>query len=150
MKLDSNHTSAMVSLLPNNGWWSKLEIPHLTLVFAGKIDQLQASQFNNMAKDAASIAMMQPRFSVKVIGTDVFGSNGDEEVDVFTLQKTPELMAMRRFLEKYNKSDYVEFKPHVTIGPAGGGIPQIPDIIIFDRINVAWGNEYMTFWLRKV
>lgn len=135
---------AMIALLPINSDWCKLELPHLTLVYAGKVQDLRSDAFNEMAKDAASLAMMCNTITLRSMGLDVFGD--EEKVDVIRLRNTPQLMAMRRPVEIWNASEH-PFNPHVTIGPAGAPIEVYPGYVAFDKIMVSFGTESMTFRL---
>lgn len=142
-------TGVMVAFLPTSTDWSKIALPHLTLVYAGTTDDLKLPQINELAKDAASLASLASPFCLRVIAKEVFGDQG-EQVDAFRLQPTTELWAMRRNLEKWNKSQH-PFTPHVTIGPAGSSNPMdlVPRAICFDRMYVGWGEESLTFWLTR-
>lgn len=136
--------SAMIALLPINSDWCKQELPHLTLVYAGKIQDFRPNAFNDLAKDTAALAMMCKTITLRAMGLDVFGD--EKKVDVIRLRNTPELMAMRRPVEIWNASEY-PFNPHVTIGPVGELLEGYPGYIAFDRIMVTFGSESMTFRL---
>lgn len=147
--------AVMIALLPTTTEWCRQELPHMTLVYVGLITDLQPTDFNELAKDAASIAMMSNPVMVRVTGVEVFGDM--EKVDVLKLEPTSELLAMRRVVEDWNASEF-PFKPHCTIGPTGGqpiggtapDYPQgFPNFLFFDRIMVAWGNQALTFWLKR-
>lgn len=148
--MDDNKGSAMIALLPITTDWCRIELPHLTLVYAGEIEDLQPGQFNEMAKDASALAMLSNSIHLKTKGTDVFGGEGEEKVDVIKLQPSSELWAMRRAVENWDESEF-PFNPHVTIGPIGSSmsLEMMPGYIAFDRIMVAWGDEYLTFWLKR-
>lgn len=148
--------SAMIALLPTVDDWCKIDLPHMTLVYAGEVPDLPSSAFNEMAKDAASLAMMTWPITLKVIEVAQFGE-GEEKVNVLRLRLTPELVAMRRFVDRWNRSDYRLFNPHATIGPVESDpfsqtmedVPMYPMYLSFDRIMVAFGTESMTFWLKR-
>lgn len=141
--------SVMIALLPTQGDWCKIKLPHMTLVYAGEIEEdLQLTDFNVLAKDACSIAQMSNPFSVKVTGVETFGAD-DQQVDVLTLEYTTLLRAMRHFVEDWNRSEFTDFKPHCTIGPAGTFLEFPPMYLTFDRIAVGWGDELLTFWLKN-
>jgi 2'-5' RNA ligase len=143
--------SVMIALLPIHTDWCQLKLPHLTLVYAGDKENLKPTDFNAMAKDAASLAMISRPLTLEVLNKEEFGNwstNGDDRVDVFRLRPTSELMAMRNFVEKWNASEF-PFNPHVTIGPVGTFVEVQPRLIAFDRIMVGWGEEYLTFWLKR-
>lgn len=139
--------SAMIALLPTHAEWSTLKVPHLTLVYAGEIDELPAGAFNAMAKDACSLAMLSSPINLRVSRIEVFGKE-DEQVDVFTLVPNDELRSMRNFVEHWNASEY-DFEPHVTIGPPGRFIDEPPRYITFDRVTAGWGDDYITFRMKN-
>lgn len=138
--------SVMIALLPVVSDWCRIEHPHMTLVYAGEADDLPQGSFNELAKDAASLAMLSHPLTLRVTGVETMGT--DEKVDVFRLQPSSELLAMRRAVERWNASEF-PFKPHCTIGPSGTYIENRPMYIAFDRICVGWGDEYLTFWLKR-
>lgn len=139
----------MIAFLPTTTDWCKQDLPHLTLVYAGTIDKLKPTDFNNLAKDAASLAQLASPFYLQVAAMEKFGTPGDE-VDAFRLQPTTELWAMRRFVEGWNQSEH-PFNPHVTIGPVGSGarLDVIPKAIGFNQLYVGWGDEGLTFNLTR-
>lgn len=139
----------MIAALPTYTDWCKIDLPHMTLVYAGKTDELQPGDFNSIAKDAASLAMLTRPFTLKVRGIDTYGS-GSEQVRALKFQPTTELLAMRRFVEKWNRSEYKDFDPHATIGPyADSSMDVFPSSLFFDRLVVAWGDEQIAFWLNS-
>lgn len=137
--------SVMIALLPITTDWCQIECPHMTLVYVGEKKGLKPSTFNELAKDASSIAMLSGPLTLKVQGVKVFGD--EDKVNVLVLQPSPELWAMRRAVESWNGSEY-PFNPHVTIGPVSGYPENVPTYIAFNRIMVGWGEEKLTFWLR--
>lgn len=143
----SAEQSAMIALLPITSEWCKQDLPHMTLVYAGLISDLQVGDFNDMAKDAASIAMLSSPITLRVTGVEVFGE--EEKVDVLKLDKSSEVMAMRKIVDDWNASEH-PFNPHCTIGPLGSSmaIPEIPRWVAFNRIYVGYGEESLTFWLK--
>lgn len=137
--------SVMIALLPTTTDWSTIELPHLTLVYAGLKKDLKTTDFNELSKDAAMLAMLSSPIGLRVKERKRYGHQ--EELDAFRLEPTSQLWAMRRAVERWNKSDY-EFNPHVTIGPLGSIVEEVPRYIRFDRIFVGWGKENLTFLLR--
>lgn len=138
----------MVALLPISAEWTDVDLPHLTLVFCGKVEDRKPGEFNELAKDTASIAMLSSGFlSLETKGINTFGPP-EELVDAISIRPNTKLIAMRRFLEKWNKSEYPDFKPHVTIGKHPMMTKPIPRRILFDKISVHWGGESISFWLR--
>lgn len=139
-------SSVMVALLPVRTDWSKLELPHLTLVYAGEVKDLKPTAFNELAKDASLIASLSHSIMLKVLGVEVFGD--EDKVDVLRFQPTPELWAMRRVVEDWNASEF-PFRPHATIGPVGSNVGmETPSYMAFNRIMVGWGDENITFNLK--
>lgn len=143
--MDDFTGSAMIALLPINSDWCHIELPHMTLVYAGEVKDLQPTAFNELAKDACTLAMMRP-ITLRVANREVFGD--EDKVDVYRLQTSPELIAMRRMVERWHASEY-EFKPHVTIGPTGMYLEPQPTMIAFNRVLVGWGEDYLTWPLGR-
>lgn len=141
----SESQGVMIALLPTNSDWCNIELPHLTLVYAGTKDKLKPADFSSLAKDAAALAAISSPMSLRVMGVDVFGT--DIRVKVLRFQATPELMSMRRFVESWNASEH-PFAPHATIGPADQFVNVIPSFVGFDRIMVSWGEEQLVFSMR--
>jgi 2'-5' RNA ligase len=136
----------MVALLPINSEWCRIDLPHLTLVYAGEKASFGPNAFNDLAKDAASIAMMSSVLTLRVLGRDLFGE--EDDVEVLRLFPTPELMAMRHVVESWNASEF-PFNPHVTVGPKIDTAVVEPKYIAFDRIMVAFGEDNLTFRLKN-
>lgn len=145
---DPHDQSVMIALLPSTSEWCKLKVPHLTLVYCGEIDvdELRLSMFNELAKDALSLAIACPSITLEVLDYEILGE-GEDRVDTFLLRPTPSLLAMRKAVEQWNRSSWVGFTPHVTIGPVGSFDGNIPEEITFDRIMVSWGTENLIYQL---
>jgi 2'-5' RNA ligase len=143
----TNQDNVIVALIPQTCDWCKIDPAHLTLVFVGKVQDLKASDYNALIKDVASVAMLSNPVIAKVYGVAEAGD--EEKVDVFKVASTPELLSMRHMLEAWDDSEFPTFLPHVTIGPAGSFIGDMPLYLIFDRISILWGSQPTTFWLRK-
>lgn len=144
--MDDHSKSAMIALLPIVSNWCHIDLPHMTLVYAGEINKLSPTAFNTLAKDASSLSMISNSLMLKVLGIEIFGDQ--DKVDVLRFQPSAELLAMRRFVEKWNASDF-PFNPHATIGPTGVYSETPPNYVAFDRIMVSWGNDNLTFYLKK-
>lgn len=134
---------AMIAFLPTDGYWCKQPLPHMTLVYAGQIDELEPTVFNELGKDALIVARMMRPFALDVTGVEIFGD--EEKVDVLTLYPTPALLTARRFVEKWNASQHKNFKPHATVGPEGSAEGMMPPRLYFERIHVGWGSKSMVF-----
>jgi 2'-5' RNA ligase len=161
-------TTAMIAYLPENGAWCKQDLPHMTLVYAGPTDQMQATDLNAMAKDAITAARITGPFSLPVISVEQYGDEG-EEVDVLVMYSTPQLIVARKLVEHWNKSEK-PFTPHATVGPAGSAFVNtvgyvddgssgseyrdfdrnvrretLPDRLYFNRIAVCWNDKKLVF-----
>lgn len=136
----------MLAYLPTDGSWCKQPLPHMTLVYAGTLQDRDYSAFNQLAKDAITVAKVTGPFSLDVTGVAQFGED-QEMVDVLTLSTFPDLIRARQLVEYWNMSSHPEFNPHVTVGPVGSARGRLPTQLYFDRIMVAFGNEDMTFSL---
>lgn len=140
----------MLAFLPTYSDWSKVDLPHMTLVYAGTVEDLSPTDFNNLAKDAATLALLASPFSLIVKGVQKFGPDNDQ-VQALAFQPTPDLWAMRRFVEHWNKSEF-PFNPHATIGPVTnltGYVDNVPRSVMFDRLYLGFGDENLTFNLRR-
>lgn len=161
--------TAMVAYLPENGSWCKQDLPHMTLVYAGPVEDLSESDLNSMGKDAISAARITGPFSLPVISVEQMGE-GEEAVDALLFHPTPQLLLARSLVVKWNKSQYTDFKPHATIGPVGSAFSDtvsyvddgstasgyreydrryvsesLPDRLYFNRIAVVWGDKKLVF-----
>lgn len=146
--MDEFKRSVMVALLPITTDWCKIALPHMTLVYAGQIEDLRPTDFNELAKIAASVAMEYHPIQLDVNGIAVFGQE-PEKVEVLKLQATPDLLRMQRRFASWSASEF-PFNPHCTIGPAGSFTGNLPPALAFDRILVQWGEESIQFWLRPL
>lgn len=142
---DEHTDDVMIAFLPSNSEWCTLDLPHMTLVFAGSKAALSPADFSALVKDAAGLAQLTTPFSLFAFGVALFGDT--DPVKVLRLRATPELMAARRYVEKWDKSEH-PFNPHVTIGPADTFVDgMIPRVVRFDKLVVAWGEEVIAFGL---
>lgn len=130
--------AVMLALLPVNAEWCRIELPHMTLVYAGKMDQLTPADYNELGKDTLRLSKASPPLVLDVIGVDIFGD--EEPVDVLLLEETPALTSMRASVERWNASDH-PFNPHVTVGPVGSLEGTVPSQILFDKVSFNWGDR---------
>ena len=147
MSDDQEHKSVMIALLPSNSEWTEVKLPHLTLVYAGEVDSLKKTDFNELAKDASMLSALSRPVGLRVVSKEQFG-RGTELVEALRLQPSPELWSMRRAVERWNASEY-PFNPHVTIGPPGTQVQDVPRYIHFNRMLLAWGGDHLYFTLRS-
>lgn len=142
----------------------------MTLVYAGETEGRSESDFNAMAKDMVSAARVTGSFSLPVTGVEEFGDD-DEAVDVLTFHPTPQLLIARKMVFGWNKSQYTDYKPHATIGPAGSAAeiqyrqenpfdetssvhdknrPKgLPLSLYFDKIGTFWDDQKLIFNLSE-
>jgi 2'-5' RNA ligase len=130
----------------------------MTLSWGGSVADRNASDFNAMAKDAISAARLTGSFNLSVTGVEEWGES--EKVDVLTLYPTPQLLLAHKIVEQWDSGDFPEYKPHVTIGPAGSAAAivdnpplysegyrrqALPTRLYFNRIAACWGDKRLIF-----
>jgi 2'-5' RNA ligase len=143
--MDQHKDSVMIALLPITTDWCKIELPHLTLVYAGESKDLPYQSYVELTKDASSLAAMNRPLALEVSGEDLFGPERD--TSVLTLRPSIQLKAMRHFVERWNKSEF-DFNPHVTVGGTTDRADPVPAIIAFDRVYVGWGGSGLSFSMK--
>lgn len=143
--MEEHSQHVMVALRPITTDWCKIALPHLTLVFAGNKGDLAPTDFNELAKAVAGIAMETPIIQLGVTGFEIFGPES-ERVDVLKLQATPMLLKIQRRVSPWDKSMF-PFNPHCTVGPEGSR-GYLPPALAFDRIMLSWGEEELNFWMK--
>lgn len=144
--MDNQGNSIMVAVLPQSYEWCKLELPHTTIIYGGEVASSKPTMFNELGKLASTVAELTSVFLVKVTGVQIFGE--EEKVSVLVLEKTKELVQLRRTFEKWDDSDFSTYRPHATIGPEGTNINPVPMYLVFDRLSVVWGDQILTFRLK--
>lgn len=148
--MSEHDTSIMIAFLPLEASWVKQDLPHLTLVFGGEISDRTDQDFKEMMADMVIAATLMPRFSLLSLGVEQFGE-GVEQVDVLRFVPTTPLLAVHRVVERWSKSQYMSYNPHVTIGPVGtANSVELPFRVHFDRILLAWGDKHYTCYLRNL
>lgn len=136
--MEDHSQSVMIALLPTTSDWCHIELPHMTLVYAGEISSLTPGDYNELGKDTLRLSKSSPPLALDVIGVDIFGD--EEPVDVLLLEETPALTSMRASVERWNASEH-PFNPHVTVGPIGSLEGTIPNQILFDKVSFNWGDR---------
>ena len=136
----------MIAFLPANAPWVRQDLPHMTLVFCGKMDDHSPADFNTLGKDALSVARIMGSFSLQATDVGELGE-GIDRVDVLNLYPTPQLLVARKLVKNWDASGFPEFKPHVTIGPVGSGVGNFPTTVFFEEIAVVWGDKILKFSL---
>ena len=145
--MDTIQDDGMVALLPQTSEWSKIDPPHTTLIYLGKIKELDPAVKEELVKLVSSLAILTNPFPAKIIMQELFGQ--EEKVEVFRLVNVPELSSLRNVLETWDDSEFPVFQPHATIGPEGTKVENPPLFLLFDRIMLGWGEERLVFWLRR-
>ena len=138
----------MIALLPITTDWSTLDLPHLTLVYSGKVQDHNPSDFNAMAKDCYSLSMIGRALVIETSEVEDLGPEDDQST-VLRLRPTTELIAMRNFVRSWDRSEWPSYKPHVTIGPAPQPTNPMPPMLAFDRLMIGWGEERLVWWLKR-
>ncbi len=140
------NNSIMVALLPTSSEWCKIDLPHVTVIYGGEVPASKPTMFNELAKLTSLVASTTNELLMKVEKVDIFGD--DERVSVLVLEKTKEILKLRRIFEKWDDSDFTVFRPHATIGPEGSEINPVPLYLVFDRLAVVWGDQILSFRLK--
>jgi len=146
-----NDDGVMVALLPIISDWANIELPHLTLVYAGQVGELSASDLDGLSKAALSIALLCAPITLRTLTKDVFGEGTDDnpKVDVLRFHPNLELLKMRAIVEDWNASDF-PFRPHLTVGPVGTwNSDASPVMVAFDKVAFCTGNECQEFQLSR-
>jgi 2'-5' RNA ligase len=157
------NTDCMIAFLPTDISWCQQDFPHMTLVYGGPIANRSESDFNAMAKDALSAARLTGPFSLNVTGVEQLGTEPNV-VDALMLYPTPQLLLARQIVQKWNGSEFTQFVPHATIGPAGSAEmptdpwpangsmeidgsrwPGLPASLYFNRVVTCWGDRRVIF-----
>ena len=144
--MPNSNSSIMVALLPVSSEWCKIDLPHVTIVYGGEVSSSKPTMFNELAKLASLVAGMTNELLAKVEKVDIFGD--EERVSVLVLEKTKEVLELRRIFEKWDDSNFTVYKPHATIGPEGSEINPVPLYLVFDRLAVVWGDQILSFRLK--
>ena len=143
---DGHSTSAMVALLPDGDTsWCLQTLPHVTLVYAGQVDDAAPGTRERLEQACAELALTHAPMIVPVTGVDTFGR--EERVDVLTLA-VDRLAPLRAAVEWANASEFTEFKPHATVGPEGSAASiDVPATLTFSRLMLSWGHDDVTWFL---
>jgi len=144
--MDTTQDSAMIAVLPQTDEWCKIDPAHTTIVYLGKVSELDIVVKDMLIKLVSSVAILTNPFPVKIIGKEILG---DDRLETFKLANTSELSSLRSIFESWDDSEFPNFKPHATIGPEGTKVQNPPLFLMFDRIMLGWGEERIVFWLRR-
>jgi hypothetical protein len=149
----------IIAFLPSDGSWCQQDFPHMTLVW-GPVGTRSDAQFNDLVKDAISASRITRAFSLPVTGVQELG---DPPVDALIFYPTPQLLLAYNLVKRWNGSEFTDYLPHATIGPAGSAaqmtMPQnvwpdvngntpnkgLPSILWFNRIAIGWGDKKIAF-----
>jgi 2'-5' RNA ligase len=143
--------SVMVALLPGpNVVRADGELPHLTLVYAGKQDTNSHMSLDALSKVALSLALQNAPVTLPVLTKDVFGdgTDGDPKVDVIRFHTTLGLIRMREAVQSWNASQH-PFTPHMAVGPEGSWQGDLPFSVTFDQVAFCNGDQHQEFRMRR-
>jgi 2'-5' RNA ligase len=146
----SYQDGVMIALLPMSAEWTDVPRPHLTLVYAGTVGEVDTTAYNELGKEAMDLGISFGPQTLEALGVETFGTGVkvgalgvEERVDALVFKPTPSLLAMREAVGHWDASEF-PFKPHVTIGPMGSAYNDIPYMVTFDRLYTAWGSTGFT------
>lgn len=142
--MDEFKESVMVALYPTSKEWTTLDLPHLTLVYAGEIPDIPYGIRKDLEKVSLQIAQSFGVQRLRVESTPVFGKK--DKVDVLRFRASEDLLLMRELLERWNKSEYKTYQPHATVGPKGS-LGEFPEVVVFDRVALVWGDDETVYEL---
>lgn len=141
----------MVALLPTFSERAQVELPHMTLVYAGRKSELSSQSINALGKAASSIAMFTRPVTMRTLTKDVFGdgSGGNPKVDVLRFHPNLEVVKMRDSLQDWDTSKF-PFRPHMTVGPEGSWQEEIPRFVAFDKVCFVVGDDKQEFHMNAL
>lgn len=146
----STDDKVMVALLPVFPEGMQVDFPHMTLVYAGRTSALSPSDLDGLAKAASSIAMFSRPVTMRTLTKSVFGQGTDDNpmVDVLQFHPNLDVVKMRSTLDSWDASQF-PFRPHMTIGPEGSWVGEVPRMIAFDKVCFAVGGQRQEFQLSR-
>lgn len=141
--------SILVAVLPSPGVdILGAEEPHASIVWAGPLNEADPGVVSELRTTVPFAGHFHQPFEAMVVGTDMFGQ-GDEQTYVLRLE-APQLYFLRNVFGALSKSEYPEFKPHLSVPKAP---VSWPNKIEFTRIALWLGDarvepaERYTYWL---
>lgn len=148
--MDGINDKVMVALLPVFSDGMQTDLPHLTLVYAGRTDVLSPSDLDGLSKAASSIAMFSRPVTMRTLTKDVFGdgTEGSPKVDVLRFHPNLEVIKMRNLVDDWDASDF-PFRPHMAVGPEGSWVGEVPRIVAFDKVCFCVGTTRQEFQLSR-
>lgn len=148
--MDGINDKVMVALLPVFSDGMQVDLPHMTLVYAGRTSDLSPSDLDGLSKAASSIAMFSRPVTMRTLTKDVFGEGTEDspKVDVLRFHPNLDVVKMRGLVDDWDASDF-PFRPHMTIGPEGSWMGEIPRIVAFDKVCFAVGTNRQEFQLSR-
>ena len=135
----------MICLYPKAGTclWASSP-PHLTLAFCGLVGATDVEEFS-LFQAAKRISLYGP-VSAFTQGVDTFGPPERPE-QVVTLEVTERLQSIRDIVLPFHRSQFMEFRPHITINQGLDltqttlGDDRYDHEITFDRVAVHYGDK---------
>lgn len=148
--MDSVDDKVMVALLPIFSDGMQVDYPHLTLVYAGSVDSLSTSDLDGLGKAALSMALMSHPVTLRTLVKDVYGEGIEDnpKVDVFRFHPNLDVLKMRMLLQDWDASKF-PFNLHITVGPEGSWVGEVPRLMAFDKVAFVVGTNRQEFQLSR-
>jgi len=135
----------MVCLYPKVGscLWASSP-PHLTLAFCGLVGETDVEEWS--LTQAARQANLYGPVSTLTRGVESFGPS-ERPTQVVTLEVTERLQAMRDIVVPFHRSQFMEFRPHITVNTnidlaqTTFGEDRYDHEVTFDRVAVHYGDR---------
>lgn len=124
---------ACVVLLPT----TSIGDEHCTVIYFG--DTTDATMpYEAAMRTTRTLAGVTLPFSSQVTQHSIFGP-ADDQVAVAELALTMPLIGLRTAYERFNGSEYREFKPHISA--VEGRLRQVGESVRFNRLACWYGDE---------
>lgn len=109
---------------------------HCTLVYAGTVGD-DAPHPHTLARSGLHLARAFLPFDATVTGHEMFGENADEPVNRI---HHSDLHAMRHFVEHHNRSEFKDYKPHISVNEDTPYLA-IGQRLRMDRLALWYGDD---------
>lgn len=140
----------MIALLPKEtAWAGSQKLLHMTLVYAGNIQELAPYEHNEMLKKAMMIAATTRPLVLQTMRVETLGEAADA-VDAVIVNPSGDLVSLSKECRPWNASQYRDWVAHITVGKSGTFKGTLPTTLTFDRILVAWGEQHTIYPLKGV
>jgi hypothetical protein len=137
------HYGACVVLLPSDARPHEGGGEHCSVIYFGDDAQNPTLPYEAAMQMTKTLAACYPAFNSVVSQHSVFGPEGDQ-VTVAELAMNRQLAELRQCYERFNGSQYKEFKPHITA--VDGFIRPVNSVVRFNRL-ACWFDQEKACWL---